>query len=321
MLKMFRKPRFRRPGQSSRWSVVREALNTAASIGTVLIGVGTLWITARISGLEDYFQSELSARNGQLASLIRQNEQASDALRSGELQLAVLRSRTDEAIVTALATQAQLSGSLGNLVDLQEEVVRERDNVGKARSELATIQAQTNEQRKSLASLYAREAFDRSILVATGVTVRSLQETDFREPRPAFKTPIGRMVLESLSRLADGKAGDQQTYPFYQQIVRNLPVVCPGFVDREIVYLEIPTRTTTPPIGDTRRMSNREIQALVERKMQDDTASIIDRTNVIASAIDASTKSNTEFMHYTSACLCAAAISGGQEKQVVCPAE
>jgi len=313
MRKMFRKPRFRRPGQGSRWGVVREALNIAASIGTILIGLGTLWITARISGLEDYFQSELSARNGQLTSLIRQNEQASDALRSGELQLVALRSRTDEAIVTALATQAQLSASTVSLVGLQEQVVRERDNVGKARSELATLQVQTNEQRNSLASLYAREAFDRSILVANGVTIRSLQETDFREPRAEIRTPIGRLVIESLSRLTEGKAGDRQTHPFYQQIVRNIPVVCPGFGDREIVYLAIPNH-------HTRSMSNGSIRNLIEKRLQDDTASIIARSDMIVSAIDASTESTTEFMRYTNTCLCEAAVSGGQDKEVVCPA-
>jgi hypothetical protein len=313
---MANKPKFRRPGRPSRWQEVRDWLNILAAVGTILIGVGTLWVTARISGLEDYFQSEISSKNSQLSSVIEESATAARQLRANEQQLTDLRAITDATIATALETQAQMSGSTASLLAVQSEIARERASLGEARAQLRTLGALTEQQRATLALLFAREVHDRAVFGLSSVML--VNRVTFREPRSEVRVPFGRLAFAEFERLALGRADDAEVGPVYQRLLTRLPDVCPGFIDREVVAQAIPERASRTQDDYPRGLSQREVAALAQSRLDSDVAQIVARTEVIEGGINSYTDRSIAFMTYSQNCICDALVSKPAERPTVC---
>lgn len=52
----------------SNWELIQEIVAVSTGIGTILIGIGTVWAMLRVGGLEDYFLSEIAVRNEELTT-------------------------------------------------------------------------------------------------------------------------------------------------------------------------------------------------------------------------------------------------------------
>lgn len=295
---MQRRPKFRRPGHPSRWDRARDWLSSASAIGTILIGVGTLWVTARVSGLEEYFRSELSSRNSQLSSVLEDSAAAGRQLRENERQLAGLRAITDETIATALETQSQLSASTASLLAVQEEIELERANLIEARSQLESLAALAEEQRSSLTLLFAREVHDRAAF-SIG-TVVFAQDVDFSEPRAEIRVPLGRLAFTEFERLALEWVNDPQVGEVYQRLVARLPRVCPGFKDWEVIAAAIPDRPAL--------------------RLDEGTTPIEERYLIVQEGIRSYTDDVLAFMTYGQGCVCDALVVDPKDRATVCGA-
>lgn len=313
---MQRKPKFRRPDRPSKWREARDWLNVVATVGTILIGLGTLWVTARISGLEDYFHSELSSRNSQLSSVLEESAAAGQQLRENEKQLTSLRGITDATIATALATQSQLSGSTASLLAVQGQVERERANLLEARSQLNSLGTLAEQQRASLALLFAREVHDRAVL-SIGAVAHS-HRVAFREPRAEVRVPFGRLAFAAFERLSAERASDAQVGGAYQRLVTRLPQVCPGFTDREVVAAAIPEMPTPAPNDYPRGMSRNEVVALAQSRLDADVAQILARHRIVEGGINSYTEDTLAFMNYGYGCICDALVSDPRDRPTVC---
>lgn len=295
---------------------MRDWLNVIATIGTILIGLGTLWVTARISGLEDYFHSEISSRNSQLSSVLEESAVAGQQLRDNEKQLTSLRVITDATIATALETQSQLSGSTASLLAVQGQVERERESLLQARLQLVSLGTLADQQRASLALLFAREVHDRAVLSIAGVT--QSRRIAFREPRAEIRMPFGRLAFAAVERLAAERAGDAQVGGTYQRLVTRLPQVCPGFTEREVVAAAIPEMPISAPNDYPRGMSRNEVVALAQSRLDADIAQIMARHRIVEEGINSYTEDTVAFMTYGYGCICDALVTNSRDRPMVC---
>ena len=313
---MTRRPRFNRPGQGGGWQSVRDWLNVIAAAGTLLIGIGTLWVTARVSGLEDYFQSEISTRNSQLSSLLEQSEAAAKDLQVREQQLTNLRTRTDEAIGVAVETQGALATSTAHLLVVQEEMRAERGNLADARSQLVTLESLTAAQQHALALLFAREVHDWAMQV-TGGLVR-INRATWGAPRAEVRTPIGQIVWDELVARGSVKANDPQAGPFYRRLLSRLPQVCPTFREREIVSAAIPPLPSYDAGPYPRGLSETQIGAQAQHRMDEATRNIMARHDQTEQNINAHNAATLGFMEYAYDCICDATVSDTADVADVC---
>lgn len=88
-----------------------EWINAASSLGMLFIGVATLWTTVRVSGLEDYFRSELALRNQMITS-------ADAELRGLQEELASTSASVEAARERAAALEAESQSLEGQVAQL-----------------------------------------------------------------------------------------------------------------------------------------------------------------------------------------------------------
>jgi len=70
-------------------------INAASSIAVIMLGIVTLWVTVRISGLEDYFRSEVARRNQEIVTTSRELNAAKLGVEKAQRDLANIKSQRD----------------------------------------------------------------------------------------------------------------------------------------------------------------------------------------------------------------------------------
>lgn len=104
------------PEDKSRTSIVLarktpEWITAISGIGMLLVGLASFWTTVRVSGLEDYFQSELAIRNQELVSA---SKQLNELQERAEVLNADIE-RTTAAVNAASQERSALSLEVGRL--------------------------------------------------------------------------------------------------------------------------------------------------------------------------------------------------------------
>lgn len=172
-------------------------LNAFANVGLLLVGLATLWTTLRVSGIENYFQSELALRNNELVTAERRlgdlDERAREALE--DIEQAELRNRqlNDENKVlievrndlSLLVEQLEIrAADLSQAVDsLEDELARAEYDVYRLQKEIARRDLQDRISRA-----YMRSAIEEDVekeIVPVGENMfRYLMESYNRDPPP-----------------------------------------------------------------------------------------------------------------------------------------
>jgi len=140
------------------WTSIREWSNLAVAIGALLVAVVSVWTTTQISGLENYFRSEISRRNSDLNTLADQGRRLNALADEREKRLADLQTTTEQVTASGLAAQGKLLATQQELSRLGFDVVNARQSVATSEARLALLRAQSDEQSNSI-DLYKRQRF------------------------------------------------------------------------------------------------------------------------------------------------------------------
>lgn len=114
---------------------IKDWLNVIASVGGLMVAIVSLWVTAQISGIQDYFQSEIMRRNQELND-VSQYKNRIDRIAESRLQkIEKLQQISDQLNLYVNQAQIQLFDISKNL-DLAErnlqrskEVIYEKDQI------------------------------------------------------------------------------------------------------------------------------------------------------------------------------------------------
>jgi hypothetical protein len=156
------------------WGSIRDWMNVLAAIGALFVGIVSLWTTAQISGLEDYFRSEIKRRNSDLDTLAAQSRRLNMLADERSTELAKLQTTTDAITASNLAAQGRLVATQQELSKVGLEVVASKQAIAIAETRLAQLGQQSGEQQ-DLIDRYRRQ---RLFQIANRVV---LYRTLFRE--------------------------------------------------------------------------------------------------------------------------------------------
>jgi hypothetical protein len=140
------------------WTSIREWSNLAVGIGALLVAIVSVWTTAQISGLEDYFRSEISRRNSDLNGLADQGRRLNALADEREKRLADLQTTTEQVTASSLEAQGKLLATQQELSRLGFAVVNAKQSVATSEARLALLRTQSDHQSSSI-DLYKRQRF------------------------------------------------------------------------------------------------------------------------------------------------------------------
>lgn len=140
------------------WTSVREWTNLVVGAGALLVAIVSVWTTAQISGLEDYFRSEISRRNSDLNALADQGRRLNALADERERRLTDLQTTTEQVTASNLEAQGKLLSTQQELSRLGFEVVNAKQTIAGSESRLSSLAAQSAQQLSQI-DLFRRQRF------------------------------------------------------------------------------------------------------------------------------------------------------------------
>lgn len=159
--------RDKRAWSKMRWTGLPEWLNAFSAVGTLGIGVATLWTTAQISGIEDYLRSEISRRNNDLNALSDRTRRLTTVSEERAARLEQLRGSTEQIIASNLAAQDKLIGATQELGRVNSEVSNARTQVAAARTRLADLDKVSADRLRQIDGLQRERLYGQEVMRLT----------------------------------------------------------------------------------------------------------------------------------------------------------
>lgn len=211
-----RKVRVALPENAPEW------INAFAGVGMLLIGLATLWTTIRVSGLEDYFRSELAMRNQMIT-------QAGGELRGLQDELV----RTNASVRSARETNATLNAERGALEGQLAEL-HLRGRTLTTQNQTLARQAETmHADIDRLGKENAMRDLSNRLLGASTVTIDLMRE---ERPRVSPVDP-GSLILV---RLIEGYERRPSENPQTQAIFAQLAQRCSAAASTPLEFGPMP---------------------------------------------------------------------------------
>lgn len=201
--------------QQRTWELIQEVVAVLTGIGTVLVGIGTIWATLRISGLEDYFRSEIAYRNEQLISSTEQLRATQGQQR--RLQSDIARKKLD-------------------LIGLEKKTLE-------AEAALAHATGQRNQALSALDTNVRSQAIGQ---FAPNASVLNMTHLAFSRPVSAEQLQLGQQYLHVLQE-ALLKPENRQYRTYLLTAIREIPHVCPNLFGTK---LQLPAAEGIPQRGE-----------------------------------------------------------------------
>jgi len=142
-------------------------LNAVAAIGTLAIGIATLWTTAQISGIEDYLRSEIGRRNSDLNALSDRTRRLAAVAEDRSSLLEKLRSSTDRVMASSIAAQGNLITTTQDLNHLNIKVRDAQAQVAAASDRLLDMDKISAGQRLVIDGLRRERLYGEEIMQLT----------------------------------------------------------------------------------------------------------------------------------------------------------
>jgi len=302
-------------GHKRDWTSIREWTNLAVACGALLVAVVSVWTTAQISGVEDYFRSEISRRNSDLNSLADQGRRLGAIADERERRLAVLQTATEQITASNLAAQ-------GKLISTQEEVSRlgiqalaARQQIANSKARLADLSAKSGEQ-VSLIDLFRRQRFFEQAYMR--IVWGELRAGEANKPY------TGEVVYQSIINWP-ASAVTPDLAPYLPEFRANARSTCEwirSFTPAEHKRLEFPEAPSIPgkPVGDgtSYRMSQRDYDAwIAARDAWSKRLSEVIAAN--GAALKAQQKAREYLNHAAGYCVCQALVTVKHPASQICP--
>ena len=104
---------------------LRDTVTVITAVGTVLIGIGTLLVTSKVSGLEDYFHSEVNTKDAELRRTASDEERLSRQIDATKAAAVTLQLRLNDLAVNTAKQQTVYDDVERNVVN-SERVLQEK---------------------------------------------------------------------------------------------------------------------------------------------------------------------------------------------------
>jgi hypothetical protein len=297
------------------WTSVREWTNLAVGGGALLVAIVSVWTTAQISGIEDYFRSEISRRNSDLNSLADQARRLGTLADERERRLAQLQTSTERITASNLAAQGKLISTQEELSRLGFEVLSAKQTIATSKASLASLSAQSNQQ-KDLIDLFRRQRFfEKASLRLLFRGIWSEQNNSAFDGEIAFQTITNWAAADVDPDLAaylpDFRAKARRTCEWIRTYKPVIPEQQP--------YPKGPAMPgKLVDNGTARQMTQKEYQAwTAAQEAWNKRWSEVSEAN--RRAFEASQKAREFLSKATATCVCQALVTANHPASAICP--
>lgn len=295
-------------GRQRDWAAIREWLNVFATIGMLLIGVVSIWTTARISGVEDYFRSEVTRRNSDLNSLSERSAALERVAKIRAEQLLELQTSIDTLIAASLDAQRRLSDTQSELDKVRYEVLSAELTLDKTLRDQVSAQALFDEQATQFDLFKRKKTY-------TSTIIRMILR-DFYENED--DSLIGSKIEDVLLTFPLSEE-DMQLSEYYESMRANFPKVCPHFRSLKPDLPKVSPKPEPPTITYRSDASSAHIAALT-KEAQDKWSREWEEWNVSINSNNKAHINWLEKIHETlRVCVCRSLASEKFAPSMVCP--
>lgn len=265
------------------WPELREWANFAVAATALIVSVVSLWMTAQISGLEDYLRSEIARRNTELNSLSDRTKEAEALAQVREGQLAQLDASISEVVASSLTAQSQLIDAQGTLSSIRADSQAAKGDLARTRVEQENLVTNLANREKTFELFGRRQAYQSYVINI----MFSAFLFDSSEEDPSGASVLQRIMSQSPDR------GAELLAPYFEDVRDNFNRVCPTYHTRVITLPQPTSRPDTPTIrylsnasqGEIDRMT-REAQEQYSRDLKTHRESILANRNAFRDAAE-----------------------------------
>lgn len=255
------------PPSKRDWGAVRAWANLFIAGATLLVAVVSIWLTTRVSGLEDYLRSEIALRNSELNTAANEAEALDERIRESTATLEDLRSTSDALTASSIIAQTKLAEAQNQSIALLTERNRTLAELTDSRQRLELVTKETEAQRAILERFREGEVLTRVSGLLFRVRFSDLFANDVNT-RQVFDGPGAIRELASVGI----DIGDPDTAHYYEKIRQTAPLICRSL---ETFKPKFPEQLPLPDLEPMRgerlsdgriRTTNKEIEAYNARR-------------------------------------------------------
>lgn len=190
------------------WSEWRDWANVAVSIAALLVSVVSIWFTVQISGIEDYFRSEITRRNSELDDASSQAQRLAERVERSAARLEDLRAIADR--YSAASTEAQLS-----LMNSREQRLKSDAMLKGAAERLTGLETEIADREQELDEFRRDEVYQHAIV----------QLSLLRNEAALASEHLGDFALREMSNFGISNSNPEAA-PLYEAVRTIGPRLC-----------------------------------------------------------------------------------------------
>jgi hypothetical protein len=197
------------------WPEIREWTNMATAVAAVILAGVSLWTTARVSDLEDFFQSEIVRRNTDLNDLAARSRSLQEQADRSVERLNNLRGSADRILAASNEAQNARIVAQSRLNDIRYDVVEANRQLSASQTRLGVMDRELAGREQQI-DLYRRRSVFEDSLFRLGL---------FRELQGSSGQSIGSSALEDLRAFGIESRGTELD-SYYEMVRRDAPRIC-----------------------------------------------------------------------------------------------
>lgn len=242
---------------------LKDWLDLALPVATLILGVVSLWTTIQISGLEDYFRSEIVRRNADIGLLSERSLLTENRLVARERRVEELTSAAGKLGILNEEQRLVLSRTAAELSQLRSQAMDVQGALDAAIEDRRRLESDVLSQTRSLELLHRQEVYNAISGRHFAIWVNALAGLDRSSPGQRHIGSEFRQLLMTMS------LSDARLSPYLAEVKREFDLVCPAISTLAVTFPARPADPdfAAPPFRPIRSATDREeFMALWELK-------------------------------------------------------
>ncbi|MDR6146144.1 hypothetical protein QE363_001937 [Sphingomonas sp. SORGH_AS870] len=198
---------------------LRDWLNVIVAFCALIVSIVSLWTTIKVSGLEDYFQSEIVRRNAELKQIAARSDMLESVATARSERLSEIQSSADSVMSRFSEAQQRLILAQADLSKVRSDAALAAANLADAKRGGAETAARLASQANSFDLFIRANALDYASL---SLVMRTRFDED--------AIPSGKSAIKAINALT-APAGQRLLQPYLDRIKVKVPSVCPMLND------------------------------------------------------------------------------------------
>ncbi|MDM7957612.1 hypothetical protein [Blastomonas sp.] len=198
------------------WTEVREWMNVMVAAAALLVAIVSIWTTMQISGLEDYFRSEITRRNSELNRQVEDSAIARKSAAEKEQRLLELDASTNRVIANYIEAQGRLQSAERDLSLIQRQSFATLQSLSQSRAEGIALRDETMKQQRRLDLFRRQRAYESGLIQVSFGTGNRFEGTYFIS---------GEQALASINQIS-APTGSSELFPYFAEIREKAPQLC-----------------------------------------------------------------------------------------------